>query len=671
MAVLPMKRVCICALAKNRKAILEVLQRRGVVELTDKHEEDNIFKKTDITAFKATFEKNISIGTQALDILNKYAPAKTSMLSSLSGREELSVERYEAFSAEHDEIMRVAYRLTSLSKDIQEANANIPKLESQIEALKPWLLLDIPLGFKGTKKSAAFIGTLVGEITQQQIMDNFSRLTPSPDHINVDIISSSKEQTCILVLCPICDSQNVEEALRTIGFAKPAMLSTVTPSRRKQELEQEIAALQAEIAADEAEIISYRGVCNALKFTIDYYIMRSEKYDVIGKLAQSRRVFVLSGFIPERECDTLEKLLSDKYDIAIEFDEPNEDDETPVLLDNNAFAAPVESVVESYSMPGKGERDPTNVMACFYYLLFGMMLSDAAYGIIMIIACGLCLWKFKNMESGMKKTLTMFLYCGISTTFWGFMFGSFFGDAIGVVAKTFFNSDIALKPLWFEPVKEPMRMLVFAFLLGIIHLFAGLAMKLAQCIKDKKYLDALYDAGFWYMLVGGGIIYLLTVPMFTEMLGVSFILPPVLGTIATVMACVGAVGIIFTSGRDSRNWFKRLLKGLYGLYNVTGYLSDILSYSRLLALGLATGVIATVINQMGSMGGGGIGGAIMFILVFLVGHTINIGINLLGAYVHTNRLQFVEFFGKFYEGGGRKFMPFTENTKYYKIREDI
>ncbi|MEG2852483.1 MAG: V-type ATPase 116kDa subunit family protein, partial [Hydrogenoanaerobacterium sp.] len=224
---------------------------------------------------------------------------------------------------------------------------------------------------------------------------------------------------------------------------------------------------------------------------------------------------------------------------------------------------------------------------------------------------------------------------------------------------------------WFEPVKEPMRMLVFAFLLGIIHLFAGLAMKLAQCIKDKKYLDALYDAGFWYMLVGGGIIYLLTVPMFTEMLGVSFILPPVLGTIATVMACVGAVGIIFTSGRDSRNWFKRLLKGLYGLYNVTGYLSDILSYSRLLALGLATGVIATVINQMGSMGGGGIGGAIMFILVFLVGHTINIGINLLGAYVHTNRLQFVEFFGKFYEGGGRKFMPFTENTKYYKIREDI
>ena len=150
----------------------------------------------------------------------------------------------------------------------------------------------------------------------------------------------------------------------------------------------------------------------------------------------------------------------------------------------------------------------------------------------------------------------------------------------------------------------------------------------------------------------------------------GFTLPAAVGNVALVLAAIGAVGIILTSGRESKSPVKRLLKGLYGLYGVSSYLSDILSYSRLLALGLATGVIAQVFNKMGSMAGGGVAGAIVFILVFLVGHSLNIGINLLGAYVHTNRLQFVEFFGKFYEGGGEKFRPFSAKTKYFKISED-
>ena len=140
---------------------------------------------------------------------------------------------------------------------------------------------------------------------------------------------------------------------------------------------------------------------------------------------------------------------------------------------------------------------------------------------------------------------------------------------------------------------------------------------------------------------------------------------------AAYAAAIGFVGIVLTSGRESKNWVKRILKGLYGAYGVSSYLSDILSYSRLLALGLATSVISTVFNKMGSMMGGSIPGAIIFILVFLIGHSLNLAINALGAYVHTNRLQYVEFFGKFYEGGGRKFEPFAVHTKYYKVKEDI
>lgn len=672
MAVLPMKRVRICALKKNRKQILEILQRQGVVEISDSRiEEDSVFKKTDMTSAKTVFEKNAAVARQGLEVLDSIAPEKKPMLAMLEGRKELTVEEYEVFGAERDEIVRVAYHLTGLAKQIAENRAAIPKLEMQIEALAPWLTLDIPVDFKGTKKTTAFIGTFAGGTTQQQIFEELALHAPLVNGVNVDIVSISKEQTCIFAVCPKEDAATLEDALRKTGFARPPVSGSTAPALRKVELEQEITALKAEIAAAEAEIATYVGARNALRFTIDYYTLRAEKYEIIGKLAQSRRVFILSGFIAEREAAQLEACLGAKLDVAIEFETPEEQEDIPVALKNSAFAAPVESVVESYSLPGRGELDPTSVMACFYYALFGLMLSDAAYGLIMVGICGFCLWKVKSIEPGMKSFLKMFLYCGISTTFWGFMFGSFFGDAIAVVSNTFFHVDFALKPIWFEPVKEPMRMLVFSFAIGILHLFTGLATKLYQCVKKGEYLDALYDVIFWYMLVGGGIVYLLTMQMFTDMMGLAFILPPIVGTIATISAIIGAIGIVLTSGRESRNWGKRLLKGLYGLYNVTGYLSDILSYSRLLALGLATGVIATVFNKMGSMGGDGIVGAIMFVLVFVIGHSLNIGINLLGAYVHTNRLQFVEFFGKFYEGGGRKFSPFTENTKYYKIKEDI
>jgi V/A-type H+-transporting ATPase subunit I len=471
-------------------------------------------------------------------------------------------------------------------------------------------------------------------------------------------------------------AEAVEEVLRGIGFAKPVSTPNVQAAELKKTLENEISSERAEIAAKEAKIISYENMRDKFKFIVDYYIMRVEKYEILSKVGQLGRTFVVSGYIPKKIAAAFEAEITHKYDVAVEIDEVEEEDTPPVLLSNNGFAEPVETVLQTYAMPGKGEVDPTFVMSLFYYFLFGLMLSDAVYGLVMVLGCAFVLAKFKGMEPGMKKTMKMFLYCGISTTFWGIMFGGYCGDAIDVVGTTFFGVTLAdgqhiIPPVWFEPVKEPMRMLMFSFLVGIIHIFAGLAVKFYQCVKDGKILDAIYDVVFWYLLVGGGIIYLLAMPSFKDMTGLSFTLPAICGKIAVICAAVGAVGIVFTEGRSSKNWGVRLGKGLYGLYNVTGYLSDILSYSRLLALGLATGVIAQVFNQMGAMAGGGILGAIVFILVFLIGHTLNLGINALGAYVHTNRLQFVEFFGKFYEGGGKLYKPFSGDTKFFKIKEDL
>lgn len=669
MAVLQMQRISIYALRKNRKPILEWIQRCGAVEINDVLEEDSVFRRIDMTAQKTQFEKNIAASKQALDVLHQYMPEKKSLFASLEGRKEIPAEQYDAFREKSDSVLHVVHRLNELSKDIADSQGTIQKLQTQIEALNPWVNLDVSMRIQGTKCTASFVGTLPTAYTEPVLEENLALLVPKVP-LHVDVISTSQEQTCIFLLCNRRDAPAVEEALRTLGFAKPASPSKTPPAERMQTLQGRIEEQQKTMQEAEEEIKSYAPQRDDLKFMVDYLTMRQEKYEVIGRLMQSRRTFVLTGYIPQRDAGKLAQELEQRFGAAVELENPSEDEDVPVLLKNNKFTEPVEGVLESFSLPGKGEVDPTSVMAVFYYFLFGMMLSDAAYGLLMVIGCGLVLLKFKNMEDGLRKTLRMFFFCGISTTVWGFLFGSFFGDALAVVSRTFFGNEVALQPLWFEPLKEPMRMLMFALLVGVIHLFTGLAMQLYQLCRQKKYKDALYDVIFWYMLVGGAVVFMLSNQMFVDIAQLSFILPAQVGTVAAIVAGIGAVGIIFTSGRESRNPIKRLLKGLYGLYNVTGYLSDVLSYSRLLALGLATSVIATVINQMGSMGGGGVGGAIMFILVFLVGHTINLGINLLGAYVHTNRLQFVEFFGKFYEGGGRKFAPFGVHTKYYKIREE-
>lgn len=672
MAVMQMKRITLCALKKNRKQILEELQRRGTVEIGDAGMEEGVFRRTDLSDFRAIFAKNVSAATHALQILDRTAPEKKSAFDSLNGRKRITAEQYGVFSSKHDETVRLAMRLTELEKEIAENRAEIIRIGLEREALEPWMGLDVPLDFPGTKTTSAFIGSLPEELTLEEFYARLAEKAPAAGPVGAEIISVSSGQTCFFLLCEDEDREAVGSALAALGFARPAVQAKKPPVEQAEAIEAAAEECRAAIERDEAEIKSCADRRGDLEFLADYDAMRSEKYGVIGRLFQSRRTFLLTGYVPAEKVPELEASLQAEYDLAMEFSDPAEDEETPVLLKNNGFAAPVESVVESFSLPAKGEIDPTALMAGFYYILYGMMLGDAAYGLIMTFGTLILLRKFPNMKESMHRMLKMFFYCGISTTFWGAMFGSYFGDVVDVVSKTFFHTSATIPALWFAPLNQPMRLLVFCMLVGIIHLFTGLGANLYQAVRTRRYLDALYDVIFWYLLVGGLIVLLLSTSMMRDMFSLTFTIPGAAATAAEIAAGIGAVGIILTGGRESRNPAKRIMKGLYALYNVTGYLSDILSYSRLLALGLATGVIASVVNKMGSMTGGGAVGAIAFILIFIVGHSMNIAINMLGAYVHTNRLQYVEFFGKFYSGGGRKFNPFSADahTQYYQFKEE-
>ena len=672
MSVLAMKRVLICSTKQNRKGILETLQRAGAVEIVRNDAlQDEIFTRQDTSSAKAIFQKNASLVNQAIGILEEHAPEQKGMLDSLAGRKELTVAEYERKVKDRDESIAACNEIIALEKEYAEALADVPKLEAQLVALEPWLNYDLPLDYPGTRKTSVFVGTLPGYQTLADVTTKLAELAPEVETVEVQLISQTPQLTYVFIVCLRRDAEAISDALHKMNFAKPP-LEKLNPKEATEQITREIEKSKKKAEEVSLKIAAFVPRRDDFKFASDYFTMRVDKYEVLGGLDQSNHTFLLEGYVPAVKAKKLEDLITTKFDAVVEFSDPTEEEDTPVLLKNNGFTAPVETVVESYSLPSKGEIDPSFLVSLFYYVLFGMMLGDAGYGLIIALATGICLLKFKGMEKGMKKTLTMFFFCGVSTAIWGVIFGSFFGDTVNVVASTFFNRpDVTVKALWFEPINEPMRMMAFCFLVGLIHLFTGLGAKLYELLKAGKVLDAIYDVVFWYMLVGGAVIYLLSMPMITNMLAITWLMPANVAKIASYVAIVGAIGIILTGGRDSKNWGIRIAKGLYSFYGITSYLSDVLSYSRLLALGLATSVIASVFNKMGSMGGSGIVGVIMFILVFLVGQTLNLLINLLGAYVHTNRLQFVEFFGKFYEGGGRAFEPFTENTKYFKIKEDM
>lgn len=670
MAVLRMQKISICARKADRKAILETLQEKGIMEIIRDVDYGEDFERLDVTGQKSAFERNTLLMEKSLEILERYAPQKKSMFSSMEGKTLMEKGSFQEFVSNHDKHIQDAKEIERLDKLIGESKAAILKMQNQKEMLVPWLNLDIPMDCKGTGLTSLLIGTIGAEADKEQLSALLSKEEGmGPCHLTE--ISRDKDLLYLAVLCKKEDEGRAEALLRSRGFVRPSYITRDIPRIKSEKLDKKIELQEVKIKEAKDRIVSFADLRKELEVSSDYYRMRAEKYGVLSSVFHTGHTFFIEGYVPAMQADAFIEDMQKRFLLVIDKEEIKEGEETPVLLKNNSFSAPVESVLEAYGLPKQGEVDTTTVMSLFYVFFFGMMLSDAAYGLIVTLATGILIKKFPRMPKQTKKALSLFFWCGISTFIWGLLFGGFFGDIIDVVAKNYFHSDFTLKALWFVPLKDPMKLLLYSMLFGVIHLFAGLAMKGYMQIRDKKYKDFFCDVILWYVFLMGLILLLLPSNLFMSIARMRIVFPYGVTLLSKIFAIGGAVGILLMSGRESKNPGLRLALGAYDLYNITGWLSDVLSYSRLLALGLATGVIASVVNQMGSMFGTSVLGTVGFIVVFILGHSMNLAINLLGAYVHTNRLQFVEFFGKFYEGGGRMFHPFTQNTKYVDIKEDI
>lgn len=655
MAIVEMSKLSVICLNSRKKKFIKELMDLGVVEISKpmSGSEENVIPEGTFLANNSAevshLDAQIAAYGAAIDILDSYYDGKKSLFNT---RKEVTEEDF-IRNVEQNEsyVKEIAEKISVLQKKINDNKAEINRLSILIKGLEPWRDFDLPLENTGTKTSTIFTGVVPIKTNTDNLLNAVLEEAPSAV---IQKVSSDKIQNYLCFICLKEEKPKVLETLRQFSFTSVVLNdNSGTAAEAISKYEKTTARLNEEIELSVSELKELSKDIEKIEYIYDDLLIKRDRAKAVGDFINTKKVFCFDGWLPVDSIEKVKQVL-DKNECYYEISEPIKNEETPIMLKNNKFASPFEAVTVMYSMPLAAEVDPTPIMAPFYFLFFGLMLSDAAYGIILSLACFALLKKFK-LEGTMKKMVTMFFWCGISTFFWGALFGGWFGDAVAVFSKTFLGREIVINPIWIDPLQEPMTLLIFSLILGAIHMFVGMGMQAYMLIKNGKALDALFDVGLWYMLLIGLVLF-----------GVGSMITPALSSVGKWMALIGAVGIVVTGGRNKKG-FGKITGGFGSLYGITNYLSDVLSYSRLLALGLATGVVAKVVNILGSLAGSGVVGIIVFIAVFLFGTVFNLAINALGAYVHSCRLQYVEFFGKFYTGGGKPFEPFVGKTKFVKI----
>ena len=657
MAKVKLMRFELVALIEEGKKLTEYLQRVGAVQI--ENIEHEALTKYDNSTVINTFNRQYETACKAKEILEKSCNIKKSFLESFTDFTEIDYHEYKQLCEQADKFWQVCSDICKFGSEKEEIKSEITRKQTLIDYYKPWENLDIPMSSVRTAHTLIFIGSFKSELTSEKIKMLLAKELPETEGIEAQVISFSPLQTCAVVLCHESDSADVDSALRRLGFTKPDMPAKKLPKNAISDLKKETDKLSQKAEELIVEIGQYANYYEKIRFLCDYFTIQKDKYEAIELAGTTNSTIYYEGYVPERMSEELKFEIERKFSAQMELFEPDiEKEDVPVLVENRAFAAGVESITDMYAHPSNKDVDPNSIMSIFYYALFGLMLSDGGYGILMIIFA--LVSKFKLKVTGSKKKFSDFvLYCGISTTVWGALFGGWFGDLIPTVCTAFLGMEKGPElAIWFNPQQDSVKMLLFSFLFGIIHLFAGLAVRFYNLCKHRDIIGAVCDVVPVYAFISGFAI-----------IGKDFIEPVSAKTkdIGIKLLIAGAVLIVLTAGRSAKNILGKLGGGLYGLYNTTtGWLGDILSYARLLALNLVTAVIAMVVNQLAAMPKN----IIAFILIFAVGHAVNIAINLIGTYVHTNRLQYVEFFSKFYEGGGRTFTPLKINSKYFKFKEE-
>lgn len=648
MAIVNMSEFNLFAFNHDREKLLHELQQFEYVHFLnlDENEElkENGLESVEVPESIAAVEEEVHKVKYLIDILSNYLEKPTGIKALSKGLETYDFNQLEEKALGID-YLPLYNEIRDYSEKKENLSQELSRLDTLIQELNPWIKLNCAIkDLNKFKRSKVFIGTI-----PVKYMNKLNNDLSDTKYTYFENLSLDKENLYLLAITDVSEEQMVSDILRNNGFSKIKLPGEGTPKKEMEKLKDEIKNIKKEMENYENKIKKL--AVNISNLEIAYEYLQNKKLRIASSenFLRTHNIDVIKGYIPSHMVQEFKKVVSDSLNNSyyLEVRDADKDDENaPILLKNSRFSNAFESLTGMYSLPKYNEIDPTPLLAPFYLIFFGMMAADIGYGLVMLIGTFVAL-RIIDFPESTKNFIRFFYYLSFSIIFWGAIFGSFFGGII------------PMKGLM-DPAEDYQILLILSMVLGLIHIFFALGISAYLKIRDRQIKDAVYDVGFWYMALTGSILYLLSFLM-------SF--SPLVKTVSLAIMVIGMVGIVLTGGRDSKSIGGKFAGGLYSLYGISGYVGDLVSYTRLMALGLAGGFIASAINMMAQMlASKGIIGIIFGAIVFVGGQMFNLGLSLLGAYVHAIRLTFVEFFGKFYEGGGVKFKLFRSNPKYINLK---
>jgi len=649
MSILKMKKIRLLVSRSEKDELLKELTKQGCVEFSEFEDEiktlDCAASLTRENGRLLAFRAEQNALNAAVETLNKYAPVKKGMLTAkpeITGDELLECP----FKAE---ALETAAAISAAEDRIKRISSEESRLRGVIDSLVPWLSLDLPLDTAGTGRAAVVLGTVPARVEFETVRSAAASVTEEAELFEV---SCDKEQRYLVLVCIKEQLAQVLDALRAAGFSSAAVSGMSGTARECTSASTEaLKTLAAEKTAAENSIKALAGEREKLSVASDAVGSEMARAEAEEKLLGMNSIVAMRGWMPAEKEEALAAIF-EKHECAWESEDPTEDEypDVPVKLKNNFLSNGLNMVTEMYSLPAYGSVDPNPLMAPFFILFYGLMMADMGYGLLMIIAAAVAMIKIKPRE-GSLSFCQLLLWGGISTFICGALTGGFFGDALVKIGElTGKPAGWGELPYLFSPLNNTLEILIGAMILGFIHLNTGMVINVVKKVKRHQVADAIWEEGALWVTLLGIILYVFK-----------------LGNIAgvPVVLVIGLVMVFYGGSRSAKGFGK--VTSIFGtLYNTaTGWFGDILSYSRIMALMLAGSVIAQVFNTIGAIANN----LIFFIIIFIIGHALNFGLNLLGCYVHDLRLQCLEYFGKFYEDGGRAFAPLRFKTKYYNIKE--
>ena len=650
MAIAKMNKVMLIAPTDKQNDLLDAIQELQSLEVTSLEQAKELFTKNSIALQEADAEGMNALqqkfeGIHAAITFVEKNQKQPSLIQKLkTPREQFALSELQKEVQNWDTDGLVEH-VESIRNTLRKKDDELKELREKEALLRKWSALDFyPKDIFKHPYTKTKMGT-IPQATDNAYLDGLKE----SELISVHEVYHTREEIGLLVTYPRKAQQAAKEELAKAHFSIVWYAFEEAPS---VELEKNLKAQQAVVEAKKKvldDLQEEKDLLRQLQLSSEVTYNELQKEQAKNELVNGQHVFVLQGWLTTKAVDAVEVQLKEKLGegeyvfLPLEIAE-EEYEEVPTVLENNAFLQPFENLTEMYGLPKYGELDPTPYTAPFYLVFFGMMAADLGYGALLWLGTFIML-KFFHFDKGMNRNLKFFHLLSYPVMIWGIVFGSAFG------------ADLPFQPLSLS--KDLITIMILSIIFGVIQIMVGLSLGAYSNLKKKAYTDAYTSHLGWLAIITGIILYVLG----SMVLNISWI-----ATIGSSIAIIAAVAIVVVTVLSSENKWGGLASSLYNLYGISGYVADVVSYTRLMALAVSGGSIASAFNMLvGFLPPIARFTAGIFLIVALQG--LNIFLSFLGAYVHGLRLQFVEFFGKFYDGGGHALKPFKTYEKYVDIKQ--